>query len=159
MREPTITVGFIIFREGYEMELRKDGLFHSEVAERWVKSSPFNEVYNKIMEDKQNTVYNGYEDFLLNYVGAIKLYDLEGERLCCYIPRGNNCESKSYLRDYFTNSSLIRFGQEISYEMYGDINEELVHNIQRPEYIPIYNKSIIMDSNGIYHYNPARQGD
>ena len=158
MREPTIAVGFIIFREGYESELRKNGRFHSEVAEDWVKSSPFFETYKKIQGDKTLLDYHGYESFLINYVGAIKLYDLEDDRLCCYIPRGNNCVGKSFLRRYFS-APVIRFGQKVSYELCGDIGQEYTQLNERPEFISNYNQSFVVDGNGLYHYNPARIGD
>ena len=70
MKEPSIRIGFIIFNEGYKYELQSlNG--HRKTAFNWIKKNNLIEKFYEVLGT--NGIYDE-EDFLMEYIGAIKLY-------------------------------------------------------------------------------------
>ena len=155
MREPTITTGFIIFREGNEDQLASGGKGHWKTARDWINKSHFKDEFLKVINNPKINVYD-YDDFITDYVGAIRLY-YSCDKLNCYIPRGNNNEYKSYLKDFFCGNNVTICGKKLSYNVFGDVSFE--KNPNYPNHISNYNQLLITNSNGDYCYNPNRIGD
>lgn len=143
MKEPTIDIGFIIFNEDWKEELVwKNG--HRKTAFEWIKKHNFMELYNSIKG--QNGIYDE-EDFLVEYIGAVKLYAYRGN-LYCSIPR--MCDpNKSYLKHFFEAKGY----QIVEAHSYEEKQKQKVLTYEYP-----YNKTIINSQNGMM-YNPYRDGD
>ena len=142
MKEPKLKIGFIIFNEEYkeELELEND---YRKTAFNWIKNNNMIDVYKSVVG--KNGI-NDEEDFLIEYIGAIKLYAYM-ENFYCRIPRIANPE-KSYLKRYFTN---------IGYKVISNnINDEEKPKIKKLTYE--YNKTVINNKNKLI-YNPVRDGD
>lgn len=158
MREPQISMGFVIFREGYESEIPRS-IGHWEMAKKWVEKNGFMDEFRRIKNDPNFKIYD-FDDFLTDFIGAIRMGTDDGKPYC-YVPRGNNNEYKAYLKHFFYEKKVKIFGQWRRYKLFGDIAEEMenVGRVENVEYVPIYNQLLIADSNGRYHYNPNRHGD
>ena len=142
MRDPKIKIGFIIFNEDWKEELSSEN-GHRRTAWNWIKKHNLINVYNSIV-GKNNI--NDEEDFLINYVGAIKLYAYRGN-FYCRIPRIND-PNKSYLKRYYANMG------------YNIISDE-IYDEEKPKvkvYTNQYNKTVIK-SNARLIYNPVKDGD
>lgn len=157
MREPKIATGFIIFREGCEDQLTTGGVGHWRTARNWVESSKFRSEFYKVVNNPNYGDIHDYDDFLTDYVGAVRLYSLGGY-LYCRIPRGNNNEYKSYLKNFFSSNDVIINGEKLTYRIYGDVSLETTIT-EKPVHIPNYNQLLVVDEEGNYHYNPNRIGD
>ena len=142
MRDPKIRIGFIIFNNDWKEEL-SSGNGHRKTAWEWIRKHNLTDLYNKTIG--KNNIYDE-EDFLIEYIGAIKLYGYRG-RFYCRIPRMRD-PIKSYLKRYYTN---------LGYTIISDgIYEE-----EKPKtkvYTYQYNKTIINNNNKNI-YNPIREGD
>ena len=158
MREPNIVRGFIIFREGFEEQLTTGGDGHWKTAWKWVEARPdIRKEFIKVITDPTIKIYD-YDDFLTDVVGAVRLFS-DGGVLQCYIPRGNNCEYKSYLKNFFSTGEVVIKGRKLYFHVYGDTltGFDKAKKITRP--VPFYNQTLIKDISGNYIYNPYRIGD
>lgn len=143
MKEPVIQIGFIIFNEAWKEELVwKNG--HRKTAIEWIKKNNLMEIYNSI-EGKYG-IYDE-EDFLIDYIGAIKLYCYRGD-FYCRMSKINN-QNASYLKHFYQNK-----GYNI---VDGYICEE--RSKQKVlKYEHSYNTTVINYRNHMI-YNPYRDGD
>lgn len=144
MKEPTIRIGFIIINPNWKSEVVWDN-GHRNTAVKWIRNNHFEELYSSVQGT--NNIYDE-EDFLINYIGAIKLYSYRGT-FYCYIPSGIHPD-KSYLKHYF---------EGLGYTITGVYNsEEKEENIKIKKFNFPYNKTVIKMNNE-YCYNPYREGD
>lgn len=144
MKEPTVRFGFIIINPNWKSELEwVNG--HRNTACKWIRNNHLEELYKSVYGT--NNIYDE-EDFLINYIGAIKLYAYCGTHYC-YIPRGVNPD-KSYLKHYFKQLGYVITGV---YDM-----EEKEANMKVKKFDYPYNKTVI-NKNNKYYYNPYRDGD
>lgn len=144
MKEPTLTLGFIIFNDGYKVEIPWcNG--HWRTAHDWVVKNKFYNLFLKVQGT--NNIYDE-EDFLINYIGAIKLYANNGN-FYCYAPDIN-----SVYKDY-----LCKYYQNLGYQIIGhtSFNDEKKSKVKKFN-IP-YNKTVVKNNNNQYIYNPFREGD
>lgn len=144
MKEPTIRTGFIIINPNWKSELDWDS-GHRNTAWKWIRNHHLEKLYQSIRGT--NGIYDE-EDFLINYIGAIKLYAYRGT-FYCYIPSGINPD-KSYLKHYFESLGYIITGIYDS-----ELKEEKI-KIKKFDFP--YNKTVIKMNNK-YCYNPYRIGD
>ena len=94
---PDIKIGFIIFNNDWKEELvSRNG--HRKTAFNWIKRNNMMSIFESVLG--KNNIYDE-EDFLIEYIGAIKLYAYRGD-FYCRIPRMISPE-KSYLRKYYSN--------------------------------------------------------
>ena len=151
-KEPTLRVGFIIFRYGMEEEIpiyRAKG--HWATAKKWVFDHGLQDLFNRVAEKDQRL--SQYDDFLTDYIGAIRLHTVGGV-FKCYIPRFMNNANKSFLKRYY---------RHLGYEIYGDVScDEVERSIKL--LVPLnYGKTLVESKtfNGekFYTYNPYRIGD
>ena len=154
MREPYISSGYIIFRQGYEAQLMTLGKGHYKAAQEWVQNLGLQKEFEKVSRNPDIKVYE-YDEFLTDYIGAIRLYsDNFGKR--CYIPRGNNNEYKSYLKNYFISKS----GKYSDYYIHGDVAYDEFYTKPSKEFITNYTETVVYNNaTGLYMYNPNRIGD
>ena len=109
MKEPLIRVGFIILRPEYEEELETSGIGHWKTARKWIKEKGLQEIMQKVCADPDNDIWDE-EDFLIQYVGAIKLHCMNGVKKA-YIPRVIiNKEYISYLKRYYRSLGYVIYG-------------------------------------------------
>lgn len=142
MREPSIKIGFIIFNEGWKQELQsKNG--HRRTAFKWIMNNNLINVYKNVVGS--NDIYDE-EDFLIEYIGAIKLYAHNGV-FYCRIPRKYSPE-KSYLKKYYS-----ALGYKI---ISSGVYDEEKHKVKCLNYQ--YNRTVINSNNKLI-YNPVRDGD
>lgn len=151
MDEPRIRIGFIIFQEGLQQEIEIiNGKGHARTARIWVKNNNLYEKYEEVKE--VNKKIQDEEDFLIHYIGAIKLHASSG-MLRCYVPR--TIQRNSY------KSSLKRFYRNLGYIIWGDTTyEEYIHEVKNPPCN--YNQTVIettIKGEKQYIYNPWREGD
>lgn len=142
MRDPKIKVGFVIFNEDWKEELEwHNG--HRKTAFEWLKKHRLLNLYNSMLG--QNGIYDE-EDFLVDYIGAVKLYCTRGQ-FYCRIPKIPNPD-KSYLKHYF---------KERGYNIVeSTVIEEQKQKVKKFEYP--YNQTVIKTKNTMC-YNPQRDGD
>ena len=143
MKEPSIKIGFIIINERYKMELESEN-GHRRTAFKWIKQNKLISEYNSVLGT--NGIYDE-EDFLMEYIGAIKLYAYDG-KLYCVIPKILNI-CKNYFEKYF---------EKLGYEVisHGVYNEEK----PKMKYLKNeYNKTIVKKFNKDLMYNPLKDGD
>jgi len=100
----------------------------------------FNEVLGK------NGIYDE-EDFLMEYIGAIKLYAYNG-KLYCMIPKSLNI-CRIYFENYFEKLGY----KVISNGIYDE--EKTKIKVLKNE----YNRTILKKHNNNYIYNPLKDGD
>lgn len=152
MKSPKVRIGFIIFRPGMEQEIEVGLKGHWWTANDWIKSHNMWDLYQKLVE--RNIVHD-CEDFLIDYIGAIKLHNVSGKRRC-YIPKISFFNS-SY------KSSLKRYYKQKGYEIYGNISpDNTVYIDKREKSVYGYNRIVIPETTEdgvIYKYNPSRIGD
>ena len=143
MREPHLKIGFIIFNNDWKEELRSiNG--HRKTAFEWIKKNNLLDVFKSVLGT--NRIYDE-EDFLMEYIGAIKLYAYDG-KLYCVIPKILNI-CKNYFEKYF---------EKLGYEVisHGGYNEEK----PKMKYLKNeYNKTIVKKFNKDLMYNPLKDGD
>lgn len=142
MRIPNIRIGFIIFNEDWKEELPKEN-GHRKTAYNWIKNHNMLKLYEKVLGTNG---INDEEDFLIEYIGAIKLYANRGN-LYCRIPRMCSPE-KSYLKRYYAS---------LGYKIISD----RVYDEEKPKIKTLtyeYNRTVI-NKNNILRYNPVRDGD
>lgn len=143
MIEPSIKVGFIIFNDDWKSEVEwHNG--HSRTAREWVREHNLRDYFEKVKE--ANNLYDE-EQFITDYIGAIKLYAYGGN-FYCYAPKIVSV-NKDYLCEYYQNLGYTIIGN-MSY------NEEKKNKVKQFS-IP-YNKTIVKSNNG-FIYNPYRDGD
>lgn len=141
MRDPKLKIGFIIFNPDWREELpTKDG--HRKTAFNWIMKNQLKDVYNSVLGN--NGIYDE-EDFLIEYIGAIKLYAYMGN-FYCVVPRIFNPE-KSYLKRYYENLG------------YGIISDGIYDEEKPKTKVYQYNKTIISNNRKELVYNPLRDGD
>ena len=142
MREPNIRIGFIIFNNDWKEELPSNN-GHRRTAFNWIRDNKLMNVYKDIIGN--NNIYDE-EDFLIEYIGAIKLYAYRGN-FYCRIPRTYSPE-KSYLKRYYANLGYKIISNGIYDE---EKTKEKVLTYQ-------YNRTIIKSNTGLI-YNPVKDGD
>ena len=142
MKELSIRIGFIIFNQGWKQELQsKNG--HRKTAFNWIRDNNMLETYKSMLG--KNNIYDE-EDFLIEYIGAIKLYAYSGH-FYCRIPRIASPE-KSYLKRYYSN---------LGYKIISDgIYDEKKPKVKVLSYE--YNRTVVKSKTGLM-YNPMRDGD
>ena len=142
MKDPDIRIGFIIFNNDWKREIpTKDG--HRKTAYNWIVENKLLDVYNNVVGS--NNIYDE-EDFLIEYVGAIKLYASRGT-FYCRIPRIYSPE-KSYVKRYYSM---------LGYKIISDgIYDEEKTKVKTLTYQ--YNKTVVR-SNSRLIYNPLKDGD
>lgn len=147
MREPTIKIGFIIFNPYWREELEWNN-GHRKTACEWIKNYNFMELFDSIKG--QNNIYDE-EDFLTDYIGAIKLYASRGQ-FYCYVPSIISPD-KDYLKKFF---------KDLGYHIIenGIFDENMIqYNQKYNEQCDCgYNKTLIK-TRGRYYYNPLKNGD
>lgn len=153
MKSPTVRVGFIIFRPGMEEEIEVSAKGHWWTAHDWIKSHNMCDLYQEMVD---KNIFHDCEDFLTDYIGAIKLHNVSGKRKC-YIPKINFFNS-SY------KSSLKRYFKQKGYYIYGDISQDSIVHINVLDLSKYgYNRTVIPKTTEegtiIYQYNPSRNGD
>ena len=116
---------------------------HRKTAWNWIKKHNLVDVFNSVVGN--NNIYDE-EDFLIEYIGAIKLYANRGN-FYCRIPRMYN-PNKSYLKRYYSNLGYNIISDGIYYE---DKPKVRVLSYQ-------YNRTVI-NNNNILIYNPVKDGD
>lgn len=142
MKEPNIKIGFIIFNDDWKEELPSNN-GHRKAAFNWIQRNYMLDVFNSVLGS--NNIYDE-EDFLIEYIGAIKLYACRGD-FYCRIPRLSSPE-KSYLKRYYAN---------LGYKVISDgIYDEEKTKVKVLSYE--YNKTVINNNNRLI-YNPAKDGD
>lgn len=143
MREPELRIGFIIFNPYWKQELRwHNG--HRKTACEWIENNGLKKLFLEMYGT--NHVYDE-EDFLTNYIGAIKLYATGGQ-FYCYVPPIISPE-KDYLRNYYENLGYHIIENHIYDEK--KIKDEISSNYQ-------YTKTVVKIKN-VYTYNPVKDGD
>ena len=155
MREPSISIGFIIYNPRYEQEIKCDVRGHYWTARNWVKNNNLEDLYQEIRSNPENSIWD-YEDFLINYIGAVKLYVTRGKRIA-FIPKNlSNNTLRSLIKKHYRENGYIILG---NYTEKSSINEKNEYPSLKVE----YNRTIIpiKDSNGNekYIYNPYINGD
>lgn len=142
MKDPKIKVGFVIFNEGWKEELVSiNG--HRKTALNWIRKHNLVDALKNMIG--KNNIYDE-EDFLIEYIGAIKLYAYRGD-FYCRIPRICNPD-KSYLKRYYEDLGY----KIISHGVYDEKKVKVkVYNYQ-------YNKTVINNNNKLI-YNPIKDGD
>lgn len=153
MKSPKVRMGFIIFRPGMEEEIERETEGHWWTARKWIKTHNMENLYNDLLERR---IVMDEEDFLTDYVGAIKLHNVSGKRKC-YIPKITFSIS-SY------KSSLKRYFRQKGYYVYGDISQDNIVHINTEELSKYgYNRTVIPEVTEygtiVYKYNPSRIGD
>lgn len=153
MKEPSIRIGFIVFRPGMEQEIEVNAARgHWWTAKEWVERNGKLELYRKVVSDPTIKVYD-YDDFVTDFIGAIKLHAVSGQ-LKCYVPRTIPNQSKSFLKRYFRNKGYV---------VYGDVSNENNDNDYEKQNISnntfCYNQTVVINKAGKYAYNPMREGD
>ncbi len=155
MREPSISIGFIIFNPRYETEIKCDVRGHYWTARNWIENNNLEELYQEIRNNPENNIWD-YEDFLINYIGAVKLYATRGQKIA-YIPK--NTSNNAY------KSLIKRHYKEEGYTISGNFIEESSIS-KRNEYPSLkveYYRTIIpikeLDGKEKYVYNPYINGD
>lgn len=144
MKEPTIKTGFIIINPNWKCELEWENS-HRKAACKWIRDNNFEQLFNSIYGT--NDIFDE-EDFLINYIGAIKLYAARGNHYC-YIPRGVNPD-KSYIKHYY---------KQLGYIITGIYESELpAENVKVKKFDYPYNNTVVSVNNN-YFYNPYRDGD
>ena len=143
MREPNIRIGFIIFNNDWKEELHsKNG--HRRTAFLWIKEHNLMDVFKSVIG--KNNIYDE-EDFLIEYIGAIKLYANRGQ-FYCRIPRIASPE-KSYLKRYYAT---------LGYKIISNgIYDEEKPKVKVLSYE--YNRTVINNNNNTLIYNPVKDGD
>ena len=142
MKEPSIRIGFVIFNEGWKQELRSQN-GHRRTAFKWIKDNNMLNTYYQVLGS--NNIYDE-EEFLIEYIGAIKLYAYDGN-FYCRIPRMYSPE-KSYLKRYYSM---------LGYRIISDG----IYNEEEPKIKTLtyqYNKTVVKSNIGLM-YNPVRDGD
>ncbi len=143
MREPHLKIGFIIFNNEWKEELGSTN-GHRKTAFNWIKEHNMMDVYKSVLGT--NRIYDE-EDFLMEYIGAIKLYAYSGY-FYCRLPKMFRLE-KSYLKRYYAN---------LSYRIISDD----VYDEEKPKskvYKYEYSKTVINNKRGGLIYNPIKDGD
>ncbi len=144
MLEPTIRIGFIIINPNWKSEIKWNN-GHRRTACLWIRENNLEKLYDKMYGT--NNIYDE-EDFLINYIGAIKLYASRGNHYC-YIPSGINPD-KSYYKHFFQN---------LGYHITGAyITEEIEEKIKVKKFDYPYNQTVV-NKNNKYCYNQYRDGD
>lgn len=143
MKEPTIRIGFIIVNPNWKIELEWEN-GHRNTACKWIRDNHLEKIYKSVYGT--NNIYDE-EDFLIRYIGAVKLYATRGH-CYCYIPRGVNPD-KSYIKHYY---------EQLGYIITGAYQVEEEENIKVKKFNYPYNNIVICKNNG-YYYNPERIGD
>lgn len=140
MKEPDIRVGFIIFNEEWKEQLiTYEG--HRKTAFNWIKQHNLINTFKQVVG--KNEIYDE-EDFLIEYIGAVKLYASNG-KFYCRIPRMID-PNKSYLKKYYSN---------LGYKIISDG----IYDEEKPKvYVYQYNKTVI-NNNNVLMYNPVKDGD
>lgn len=142
MQEPSIKIGFIIFNQEWKQELEWcNG--HRNTALKWIRDNNLMKAFLSVVG--KNNIYDE-EDFLIDYIGAVKLYAYNG-KFYCRIPRMIDV-NKSYLKRYFRSKG---------YKIVGECYEEDCHPKAKTYKYP-YNKTVINEKNRLC-YNPYRDGD
>lgn len=143
MREPELRIGFIIFNPYWKQEIRwRNG--HRKTACEWIENSGLKNLFLEMYGT--NHVYDE-EDFLTNYIGAIKLYATGGQ-FYCYVPPIISPE-KDYLRNYYENLGYRIIENHI-------YDEKKVKYDTNDDYQ--YTKTVVKIKN-VYSYNPVKDGD
>lgn len=143
MSNQSIRIGFVIINENYKTELESEN-GHRRTAFKWIVENNLKEEYYKVLG--KNGIYDE-EDFLMEYIGAIKLYAYGGN-LYCAIPRVLNICKKN-IENYFEKLGYKIINNGIYSE------EKTKVKILKND----YNKTIIKKFNKEYMYNPLKDGD
>ena len=155
MRKPNILIGFIVFNPKYETEIQSDVRGHNWTAKNWIQKNNLEKIYKELRDDPNNDIWD-YEDFLINYIGAVKLYVTRGQRIA-YIPKNtSNNAYKSLIKRHYKDEGYIITG---TYSEESNIKSENKYPSLKVQY---YRTVIpIKESNGKekYIYNPYINGD
>lgn len=143
MREPTLKIGFVIFNSDWKEELVWDN-GHRRAAAKWIEQHGFTDLYNS-MQGKNGICDE--EDFLIDYIGAVKLYVYRG-KYYCRIPRMVDPD-KSYLKRFYRNNGYQIVGDGV----YDECSCQKVKKFDVP-----YNRTVIK-TGFCMAYNPYRDGD
>ena len=144
MEEPTLKLGFIIFKDECIVEIPwRNG--HWKTAHEWLIKNNLYDLFLKVQGT--NNIYDE-EDFIMNYIGAIKLGAQNGV-FYCYAPDIN-----SAYKDY-----LCKHYQDLDYKIIGHTSIDIEEKIKAKCFSIPYNKTLIVNNNNQYIYNPFRDGD
>lgn len=143
MREPEIRIGFIIFNDDWKEELAWNN-GHRKTAMEWIRDHNFMALYKSI--EGKNGIYDE-EDFLIDYIGAIKLYCYNGD-FYCRLSKKNNPNASYYTQFYQNKGYNIVNGYVCE--------EKSKQKVLKYEYP--YNATVINHHNCMI-YNPYRDGD
>lgn len=141
-----LKIGFVIFNPDYECDVPTiKG--HWWAANNWIKDH--NQEKEFLEFCKKNNISEDPEEFLMEYIGAIKLYAHRGQ-FFCQIPKKKSVKK----------SSLKRFYKTEGYVITGYQYEDAVPETEsvRTNYT---NQIICRNNNGReeFFYNPLRDGD
>lgn len=117
---------------------------HRKTAFNWIKQNNLMNVYINVLGT--NNIYDE-EDFLMEYIGAIKLYAYCGE-LYCWVPKIPDI-NKNFFRDYYEKLGYKIIGNNIC-----DLEKTKVKILKNE-----YNRTIMKKNNNQYIYNPLKDGD
>ena len=98
MVDPSIKIGFIIVNPDWKEEIPwSNG--HKKTGFGWIKKNNLMDLYYKEKEESEPGIDE--EEFLINYICAIKLYEQIGH-FYCLLPN-MLCIEKTYLKHYYKN--------------------------------------------------------
>lgn len=143
MENPTLRIGFIILHPKYRCELEKTN-GHRITALKWIRDNGLLELFYKVLNTEN--IYDE-EDFLIEYIGAIKLYAYGGN-FYCKMPRIYN-SSKKYYKEFYESLGYKIIGDEFYLE---EKPKTKVYKYQ-------YNKTVINTIDNNLIYNPLKDGD
>lgn len=144
MIDPNIKIGFIIVNPDWKEEIPwSNG--HKKTAFEWIKKNNLMDLYNKVKEKSEPSFDE--KEFLINYIGAIKLYAQRGH-FYCLLPNMLSIE-KTYLKHYYKNMGYQIIENSV-------FDEEFNPKVKKYE-IP-YNQTVVKTKNGL-SYNPYKSGD
>ena len=137
-----LKIGFIIFNDRWKQELPSiNG--HRSTAFNWIRENNLLGVYKSVLG--KNNIYDEV-DFLLEYVGAVKLKCVLGNYYCI-LPKMEHPE-KEYIKNYYKNLGYI-------------IVNDIKYDEEDPKiktFLYKYNRTVVNSGNG-YIYNPIKKGD